>query len=163
MAKIEVSQVAEILKKHKIDPSLLREIVEEMNFATQPGANDDIKPPPMKKQFIMLLSDPEGKLPKHDLVGWVLQIPEDASPHSTAERVCRGAYDYNASKRGRLLPVKSIGEALESVSTKYFKEAEVFVKTKTPVSVFVTDNVLPKDDIKFEKIDRRRRDESEDN
>ena len=36
MAKIEVSQVAEILKKHKIDPSLLREIVEEMNFATQP-------------------------------------------------------------------------------------------------------------------------------
>ena len=30
MAKIEISQVAEILTKHKIDPSVLREIVEEL-------------------------------------------------------------------------------------------------------------------------------------
>ena len=161
MAKIEVSQVADILKKHKIDPALLREIVEEMNFATQPGADDDIKPPPMKKQFVMLLSDPEGKLPKHDLVGWVVQIPEDASPHSTAERIFKGAYDYNASKRGRLLPVKSLGEALESVSTKCFKDADLFVKTKTPVSVLFTDNLLPKDEFKTEKVDRRRRDDDE--
>ena len=38
MAKIEVSQVAEILKKHKLDPSVLREIVEEMNEVTAPAA-----------------------------------------------------------------------------------------------------------------------------
>ncbi len=105
MAKIEVSQVAEILKKHKIDPSLLREIVEELNTATQPGGDDDIKPPAPKKQFVVLLSDPEGKLAKKDLVGWVVQIPEDASPHSTTDRIFKGAYDFNASKRGRLLPV----------------------------------------------------------
>jgi hypothetical protein len=159
MAKIEVSQVAEILKKHKIDPSLLREIVEELNIATQPGGDDDIKPPAPKKQFVVLLSDPEGKLAKQDLVGWVVQIPEDASPHSTTDRIFKGAYDFNASKRGRLLPVKSVGEALESGSAKYFKESELWVKTKLPVAVMVTDNVLPKDEFKMEKVDRRRRDE----
>jgi hypothetical protein len=162
MAKIEVSQVAEILKKHKIEPALLREIVEEMNFVTQPGADDELKPPPPKKQFIVLLSDPAGKLPRQDLVGWVVQIPESASPHSTTDRIFKGAYDFNASKRGRMLPVKSVGEALESASAKYFKEAELWVKTKTPVSVMVTDNVLPKDELKVEKVGRRRRDESED-
>ena len=162
MAKIEVSQVAEILKKHKIDPSLLREIVEELNFVTQPNGDDDLKPPAPKKQFIVLLSDPAGKLPKKDLVGWVVQIPEDASPHSTTDRIFKGAYDFNASKRGRLLPVKSLGEALESGSAKYFKEAELWVKTKLPVAVVVTDNVLPKDEFKMEKVDRRRKDESND-
>jgi hypothetical protein len=159
MAKIEVSQVAEILKKHKIEPDVLREIVEAMNEVTQPAADEDIKPPPPKKQFVILLSDPEGKLPETDLVGWVVQIPENASPHSTRDRIFKGAYDYNASKRGRMLPVKSVGEALESTSAKYFKESELWVKTKLPVAVMVTDNVLPKDEFKVEKVDRRRKDE----
>lgn len=158
MAKIEVNQVADILKKHKIDPSLLREIVEEMNEVTQPEADEDIKPPAAKKQFVVLLSDPEGKLAKADLVGWVVQIPEDASPHSTTERIFKGAYDFNASKKGRMLPVKSVGESLESVGAKFFKESEVWVKTKLPVAVMVTDNVLPKDEFKIEKVDKRRKD-----
>lgn len=162
MAKIEVNQVAEILKKHKIEPALLREIVEEMNLATQPASDEELKPPAPKKQFVVLLSDPQGKLPHRDLTGWVVQIPENASPHSTADRIFKGAYDFNASKRGRMLPVKSVGEALESASAKYFKEAELWVKTKTPVSVVVTDNVLPRDEFKVEKVGRRRRDEAED-
>jgi len=159
MAKIEVNQVAEILKKHKLDPSILREIVEEMNEITSPAADEDIKPPAPKKQFVVLLSDPEGKLAKKDLVGWVVQIPEDASPHSTTDRIFKGAYDFNASKRGRLLPVKSVGEALESAGAKYFKEAELWVKTKLPVAVMITDNILPKDEFKMEKVDRRKRNE----
>lgn len=157
MAKIEVNQVADILKKHKIDPSLLREIVEEMNEVSQPEVDEDIKPPAAKKQFVVLLSDPEGKLTKADLVGWVVQIPEDASPHSTTERIFKGAYDFNASKKGRLLPVKSVGESLESVSPKFFKESELWVKTKLPVAVMITDNVLPKDEFKIEKVDKRRK------
>ena len=159
MPQIEVKQVAEILKRHKLEPALLREIVQERNEVTQPGADEDIKPPPPKKQFVVLLSDPQGKLPAADLVGWVVQIPENASPHSTTDRIFKGAYDFNASKRGRLLPVKSVGEALESTGAKYFKEAELWVKTKTPVAVVVTDNVLPKDEFKTEKVDRRRRDD----
>ena len=159
MAKIEVSQVAEILKKHKLDPSILREIVEEMNEITSPAADDDIKPPAPKKQFVILLSDPAGKLPQKELTGWVVQIPEDASPFSTTDRIFKGAYDFNASKRGRMLPVKSVGEALESGSAKYFKESELWVKTKMPVAVVVTDNILPKDEFKVEKVDRRRRDD----
>ena len=158
MAKIEVNQVAEILKKHKLEPALLREIVEEMNVASQPSPDDDdIKPPAPKKQFVILVSDSSGKLPTKELTGWVVQIPEDASPYSATDRIFKGAYDFNASKRGRLLPVKSVGEALESGSAKYFKEAELWVKTKMPVAVVVTDNILPKDDMKLEKVDRRKR------
>lgn len=153
MAKIEVSQVAELLKRHReITPPILREIVEEMNEITAPAADEDISPPAAKKQFVVILSDPEGKLPKKDLTGWVVQIPESASPFSTLDRVFKGSYDFNASKKGRMLPVKSVGESLESVSRKFFKESELWVKTKLPVAVIVTDNVLPRDEFKVEKV-----------
>ena len=145
MAKIEISQVADILKKHKLEPALLREIVQALNEVSQAQAEEqETKPPPAKKQFVVLLSDPEGRLPDKDLVGWVVQIPENASPHSTTDRIFKGAYDFNASKRGRMLPVKSVGEALESAGAKYFKDSELWVKTKTPVLMLRTDHLIPK-------------------
>ena len=42
MAKIDVSKVAEILKKNQVDPALLRRVIEEMNLAVEPeGAEGD--------------------------------------------------------------------------------------------------------------------------
>jgi hypothetical protein len=144
MPKIEVNKVAEILKKNQLEPKLLRQIVEEMNQITQAEAEEE-KPPPQKKQFVILISDPDEKLPKHDFAGWILQIPENESPATTQDRIFRSVYDYNASKKGRLYPAKTVGEALENVPAKHFKEAEVWVKTKTPVLMLRTDNEIPKE------------------
>ena len=154
MPKIEVNKVAEILKKNEIAPAILRRVIEEMNLAVQPEGPDEEKPPAVKKQFVFLLSDPEGKMPKNDFVGWVLQIPENESVATTQDRLFRGAYDFNASKKGRLLPAKTIGEAIENVPNKFFKEADVWVKTKTPVLVLKTDNEIPTDSSKPSKKSR---------
>ena len=145
MPKIDVSKVAEILKKNHIDPSLLRKVVEEMNLAVQPEGADEDKPPPVKKQFVILISDPEEKLPKTDFAGWVLQIPENESVVTTQERIFRASYDWNTTKKGSLLPVKTVGEAIENVPAKFFKETDVWVKTKTPVLMIRTDNEIPKE------------------
>ena len=145
MAKIDVNKVAEILKRNQLEPSLLRRVIEEINLAVQPDPTEAEKPPAVKRQLVFLLSDPEGRMPDNDFVGWVLQIPESESPATTAERVFRGAYAYNASKKGRLYPARTVGEALENVSAKFFKESELWVKTKTPVLVLRTDNEIPRD------------------
>ena len=144
MPKIDVNKVAEILKKNHIDPAVLRRVVEEMNLAVQPDPGEADAPPPIKKQFVILASDPQGRLPKGDFAGWVLQIPESESPATTLDRISRGAYDYNASKKGRLYPAKTVGEAVENVPAKFFREAELWVKTKTPVLVLRTDNEIPR-------------------
>ena len=145
MPKIEVNKVAEILKKNEISPAILRRIIEEMNLAVQPDPGDDEKPPAVKKQFVILVSDPDGRLPKHDFVGWVLQIPETESAATTVDRIFRSSYDFNTTKKGRLLPVKTVGEAIENVPAKAFKEADVWIKTKTPVLMLRTDNEIPKE------------------
>lgn len=143
MPKIDVNKVAEILQKNHIEPAVLRRIIEEINHVVQPDPAEENKPPPVKKQWVILLSDPEHRLPKDDLVGWIVQIPENESPATTQDRVFRGAYDFNTTKRGRLLSAKTVGEALENVPARHFKEAELWVRTKTPVIMLRTDNLIP--------------------
>lgn len=145
MPKIEVNKVAEILKKNHIDPAVLRRCVEEMNLAVQPDSIDGDagdREPAVKKQFVILVSDPSGVLKKKDFTGWVLQIPEGDSPLSVLDRLNKSAADHNVSKKGRLYPVKTMGDAIESVPGKYFREVLLYIKTKEPVLVIVTNNEL---------------------
>lgn len=152
MAKIDINKVAEILKKNQVPPSQLRQIVEEMNVLTKVEADEE-KPPPVKKQFVILISDPNGTLPKTDYVGWVLQIPEDESVVTTQDRIFRATYDFIATKKGSLMPPKTVGESIECVPAKDFKKVGLWVKTKIPVLMLKTDNEIPKDD----HTDRTRR------
>jgi hypothetical protein len=141
--KIDINKVSEILKKNELEPKLLRQIVEEMNLLIQPEVDEE-KPPALKKQFTILISDPEGRLPEGvDLVGWVLQIPENESVLTTEERIHKAAYEFATTKKGRLMPAKTVGEALEHIPAKHFKEAQVWVKTKVPVLMLKTDNQIP--------------------
>jgi hypothetical protein len=143
MPKIDVNKVAEILKRNELEPALLRQIVEEMNLMVQPEVDEE-KPPALKKQFVILISDPEKRLPEgNDFVGWVLQIPENESVLNTTELICKGAYEFNTTKKGRLMPAKTIGEAIEHIPSKHFKEVGVSVKTKVPVLMLKTDNEIP--------------------
>ncbi len=144
MPKIDVNKVAEILKKNHIDPAVLRRVVEEMNLAVQPDPGEREQAPPVKKQYAILVSDPDGRIPRGELAGWVLQIPESESPASCQERVLKGTSDYNASKKGGLYPAKTVGEALENVPGRFFRDVELWVKTKTPVVVLRTDNEIPR-------------------
>jgi hypothetical protein len=119
--------------------------MEKINLAVQPYPSEEDAPPAVKKQFVILISDPENRFPAFDFAGWVLQIPEDESPATTQERIFRGAYDFNCTRKGRLYPAKTVGEALENVPAKHFKECELWLKTKIPVLILKTDNQIPRD------------------
>lgn len=145
MAKIDLNTVAEVLKKTaEISPAALRRVIEELNLAAQPEPGEE-KLPAVKKQQVVLLSDPDGRMPKHDFVAWVLQIPENESVATTQDRIFRSAYDFNVTRKGQLMPVKTVGEALENVPARFFKEAELWVRTKTPVLVLTSNNTIPTD------------------
>jgi len=141
--KIAVNAAIDIIKRHEIEPATLRAIAEELNLATQPE-NDEEKPPALKKQFVILISDPEGRLPEgNDFAGWVLQVEESESVLTTPERINRAVYEFNTTRKGRLMPAKTVGEALENVPAKHFKEQNVWLKTKTPVLMLKTNNEIP--------------------
>ena len=101
------------------------------------------RPPPVKKQFSILIADAEGELKDKDLTGWVVQIPEDDSASLCPERIINAAYEFNTTSKGQRMPVETIGEACEAVTAKLFKEQNIWIKTKVPVLAVTTANKIP--------------------
>lgn len=146
MAKVDLELVKMVMQRALPDERVVSSVIEELKkeLAAQ---QDEPKTPQVKKQFVMMVSDPEGALPEKELVGWVLQIPEDDSPALTQEKLIKAAYDFNASPKGQRMPVETIGETCEVVGPKFMREHGVWVKTKEPIWIIPTDNKIPKDDL----------------
>jgi hypothetical protein len=123
----------------KVDEAKQNEEPDVADGAEDEGSDE----PKIKKQYGILISDKDGFI-KKDLVGWVFQMPENEDSRDIVELIKKGAYNYNASKKGRKYPVASIGSAIEGCGSKFFKPYNVSFKTKEPVLVITTDNVLPR-------------------
>ncbi len=146
MAKVDIELVRMVLQKADLDARKVAQILDDIKFESKEQSKDEGKEPPVKKQFVVILSDPYGKVAEtgFEYTGWVVQIPEDDNPASALERLHKGAYDFNATPKGRRLPLKTIAEACEFGSAKINKEHKVWVKTKEPVLIMTTSGKIPR-------------------
>lgn len=148
MAKVDLELVKHILKRNELEArkidTIIGDIEEEMKMieAEEPPA------PKVKKQFVIIASDPEGHLEGIDLVGWIVQIPEDDSPLAAEERLFRSAYEFNITPKGRRMPVKTVAEVCEHVPPRISKEQQIWIKNKEPVYVLRTSGEIPLGEIK---------------
>jgi hypothetical protein len=149
MPKADLDIVKYILQRHEVDVRQVAAIIEDIEKEIKVQQEENPPIPAVKKQHCLLVSDPEGKIPEIDLVGWVLQIPEEDSPATIEERLFRAAYEFNATPKGRRMPVSSVGEACEVVPARILKEQNIWVKTKEPVQMLKTDNKIP-----FDKLEK---------
>lgn len=153
--KLSIEQLRELLKAQGLAPEIIKKAIQDAEKLIASEAEE--KAPAIKKQYVIMISDPDGKLIDISLAGWVLQIPDDTHPSLVEERIHKCAYAYNETKRGRLLPVQSIGEALEAIPGPQLRELEVWCKTRTPVFLVRTDNEIPGvDGLKLKSGGRRR-------
>lgn len=145
MPKIDLDKVKLVLQRNEPDPRKVADIINELQMEIQAEEEEKAnRPPPVKKDFLFLLSDPEGKLRDQDLVGWVVQIPEGDSPLSAPERITAAANAFNGTGKGRKLTLETVGEACEMVSPRLFKEQNIWIKTKLPVQALPLPNKLMK-------------------
>lgn len=149
MAKIELELVKRILKRADLENNVLSEIMGELQSAIEEDVelSDEPKAAPIKKQFVVLVADNEGVLSEKDLVGWVLQLPEDEPMLSVSEKIARVAKAFNLSKKGRRFPVETVGETCENVPSRIFKEQKLWLKTKEPVLLVPINNALELDKV----------------
>lgn len=141
--KIDIELVEMVLRHAGLTTVQQQQILEDIRFESKQVVSDD-REPPEKKQFVVILNDPYGKLEEtgFEFSGWVVQIPEDADPHSAPRKLYGGAYDFNQTPKGLKMPLKTIAEACELGSVKIFKEHKIWIKTKEPVLIIPTNNKL---------------------
>lgn len=154
MAKVDLELVKYVLQQNEFDTRTVALIIEQVRKEAEQQAAENDKPPAVKKQFAIMISDPQGELPDKDFVGWVLQLPEEDSPAVAEERLIRATYEFNVTPKGRRMPVQTIGEACESVPPRLLKEQNVWVKTKEPVLMLKTANKIP-----FDKLDAQQKED----
>ena len=145
MAKVDLDLVKHILQRNDLDIRQINSIIEDLEQEMKMIAEENPPAPRIKKDFAILISDPNGVMPDSDLVGWVLQYPEEESPAGLEQHIHRAAYDFNQTPKGRRIPATTIGEACEAVPARIFKEHNLWVKTREPVLVLKTDNAIPMD------------------
>jgi hypothetical protein len=155
---VQLEAVREALEKVVKDENAIEKILDLLSDATvkvdeatqqveEPEAPDgDVEEsdePKIKKQYGILVCDKDGII-NTDLVGWVFQMPEDEDPRDVIDLLKKAGYNYNASKKGRKYPVGSMAAIIENVGAKYMKPYNISIKTKEPVLLIRTDNVLPR-------------------
>jgi hypothetical protein len=139
MAKVDIDLVQRVLKENGVDVRVAAAILNQIREAAAEDAVEREKP--AKKQFMVLVSEPEEGLPK-DLTGWVVQLLEDDDPREVAAKIAETATGFNSSPKGQRLPLTSFGDACQSLPTKLLKERDVWIKTREPVRVLAVKNAL---------------------
>lgn len=144
MSKVDIELVQMILQRADLDARKISQIMEDIKFESKQKDAGAEKEPAVKKQFVIIVNDPFGRLANAEFAGWVVQIPEDDAPMQALERLHKGVYDFNLTPEGRRMPIKTVEEACEFGSAKVYKEHKVWVKTKEPVLVLRTDGRITK-------------------
>lgn len=148
MAKVDIELVKIVLERAELGARKTAQIIEDITFEAQAHKGAEDKEPPVKKQYVVFLSDPDGALRSpRDLVGWVAQIPEDAEPDGAEERLYAAARDFNLTPKGLRMPLKTVAEACEFGSAKINKEHGLWIRSKEPVPVVPVFNKIPAEEI----------------
>ncbi len=146
MPAISIETVKFVAQRHAEIPTVAK-IMQDLELELKAIEEEkSLLPPQVKKQFVMLVSDPDGTLAEKDIVGWVVQISEDDDIATTKDRIHKAAYEFNTTAKGIRMPVETIGEACEVVGAKFFKEQQIWVKSKQPLLIVPVANKIPADE-----------------
>ena len=146
MAKVDIEIVQLTLQRAELDAQKINQIIEDIKFESKSQESDKEKEPAVKKQFAIVVNDPYGKISSTgmDFSGWVVQIPEDDTPQTAIAKINQAASDFNCTPKGRKMPLKTVAEFFEFGSPKINKESKLWVKTKEPVLVCLTNGKIEK-------------------
>lgn len=152
MPKVDIETIPPVLGDFITTPptEINKESIAKINKALEKVAKEEKearaadKGPKQKYQYVLLVADPEGKVPAGtELVGWTTKIKEEHDAGTILERILKGIRNFNLSKKGKKSPAKTVGDGIEGATRKFFKEEEIQILNKEPVRIIFTDNKLP--------------------
>ena len=130
--KFDIDEIKIALNEAQADDNTKTKVVDLLNVIAKEEEleKEQDKTPKPKKEYIVL-NHPNA-------TSTVFQIlysnEDDGRPASEVliERLGKVKSDFNESKKGKKLPVKNMEELCEFVPQKFFKERNLWKKTKLP-------------------------------
>lgn len=151
MAQIKETSILDVLLKAGIDPADAQKIIQAAK--AKDLAEKEPSAPSKKKEFLVIVNDPKGKLPD-DLTCWVIQ-KEDTYVDTSGEIPVMGTVrrEWGSLEAEELLeylarstmdnerlikkkgPITCVGDVFEFALSAKAKECGFSIKTKQPVAI----------------------------
>lgn len=146
---LSFDDVLDSLKKAGVEPAKTQKVLENLKSIEiekkEEAAEEKEAGPKKKNQYVVFVMD-DGTLTNKELLGYVLQIPEDKSPASATEMFNLAVRSYNTTTRkGRKYPVTKVGEGMQIVKGKHLKNEKgekLAIKTKEAILVIPVSNEI---------------------
>lgn len=131
---VNINEVRAALEQEKVDNSKVITIISKLKAKEEAKkidkSTDEQK---IKKQFVLIANGD---------FGWALQLNEGEDPATVVDKVKRVGATFNLSRKGKKIPVKTIGEVFENVPRRFFVTENLYAKHKLQVFIAKTDNKL---------------------
>ena len=126
MPKIDIETLKFILQRNEPDIRKIAGIMQEIELELKAEEEEKaLRPPPVKKQNVMLSLTPMASLKEKDIVGWIAQIPEEDDLATTAGRIHSAAHEFNTTPKGIRMPVETDRRSLRSRSLQNSSKSKI--------------------------------------
>lgn len=143
--KADLEIIEAVLRKHSIDTTDIDKIRADIVREVEDNKTPREKAP--KKDFVIILSDPNGSIPKDvEFTGWVVQIDPTKGIKEVPDLIKKAVMSFNDTPKGQKMKLESIGDLFENATGKAFSENGLMRKHRDPAYVILTDNQVPKDE-----------------
>ena len=141
MPKVDLELVKMVLTRNDVETRLVADIIKEIQ--QESAAETDEEEGTRREEAVCgCCIRPRGPARGNGVTGSIVQIPEDESVYTAVERLHRAGYEFNTTKKGRRMPVKTVGEVCEHVPARIAKEQKIWIKHKEPCFLLRTDGIL---------------------
>lgn len=146
--KFALEEIQDSLRQAELPDEKITEVITDLQRRGEEIAEDtaDEASGREKWQYVVLINNAEGVIPDNvpAMYGWVVKIPESATPMDAKTRAISAGQDFNMSPKGRRVPVRNVGEALQNVGRKIMREGHgLQVQTKEAVVCMVINGTEP--------------------
>jgi hypothetical protein len=141
---MKIPDIIQVLNEVQIPDPMIHKVETKLRELLAQEKEEKQTATKTKHQFVIVVCDKDRKFAGlEDLGGFVVQLDEGDDPSQLLTKLSTAVKSYNAtSRKGRKVPIKSVGEAFESLSRKFTKPIGVNLKTKSLTRIVVSDNTL---------------------
>ena len=96
MAKVDIDLTRAVaLRQPNWTAEQVTNFIADLKGEAANQAAEDQKEPAQKKQYVVIVNDPLGKIKASgDYSGWVVQIAEDDAPHCVLDKISESIREY---------------------------------------------------------------------
>lgn len=141
--KIDVETVEIILKNNKFPDPDVKKVIKQIEDQIELDKAAATKQKRAKNKTLILAASTEPLAANvRETPCWIFQVPDEFDHNNLVPTISKVIAEFMLSGKKKALKITSVGSGIQIIPNKFWKAHSITRKTKEPVLVEVTDNII---------------------